>query len=87
MDYNLRVETRGGVCDLGRVVGVLALLELTPSILTACSGGGGGLQIDVQLRGDSRLCRLCVSRLQALVAVTKATLTPVRRTANSGGQR
>ena len=71
--FDLRVETRGGVCDLGRVVSVLALLDLTPLALT-CYGDPHGLQIDIRLHAESRTCILCVSRLNALVSVIDATL-------------
>lgn len=70
----LSVQTRGGVCDLGRVVGVLALLELTPAVL-ASRREGAGLRIDMRIVGDARSCELCMKRLQALVCVASATFT------------
>lgn len=65
---DLQVLTLGGVQDLCRVLGVLALLDLTPARLAArpC---GGGLEIELRLEGDARSVRLCQSRLGALVAV------------------
>jgi hypothetical protein len=71
--YDLHVETQGGVYDLGRVVSVLALLDLTPTALTSY-GDATGLQIEIQIAGDPQVCELCASRLQALVAVSSATL-------------
>jgi hypothetical protein len=72
--YALHVETQGGVADLGRVVGVLALYDLTPLGMTVCSVGPG-LRIDLQLQGEVRACELCVSRLAAIAAVRIAELT------------
>jgi len=72
--YALRVETEGGVADLGRVVGVLALYDLTP-LEMAVRSAGSGLRIDIQLRGQARTCELCCSRLSAIVAVSVADLT------------
>ena len=73
--YELSVRTHGGVCDLGRVVGVLALMDLTPRAL-ASGAVGGGLRIDMRIVSDARSCELCVSRLRALVCVASAWLTP-----------
>src|SRR5688572_11654309 len=39
--HALHVETQGGVADLGRVVGVLALYDLTPLGMTVGSVGPG----------------------------------------------
>jgi hypothetical protein len=73
--YDLHVETRGGVGDLSRVVGVLSLYELTPCSL-AIRGYGGGLWIDALLETDERASRLCANRLAALHAVTTVTIQP-----------
>ena len=67
----LTVRTYGGVCDLGRVIGVLALLELTPTAL-ASRLEGDGLRIDLRIVGDARSNELCVKRLEALVCVASA---------------
>ena len=71
MRLNLHIETRGGVEDLGRVVGVMALLGLTPGALTSY-GDAYGLTIEVQLNGEWRDLELCLSRLRALVSVITA---------------
>jgi len=71
--YDLHVQTRGGVYELGRVVSVLALLDLTPAALTSY-GDASGLQIAMQIEGEPRVCELCASRLTALVGVNSATL-------------
>ena len=73
--YALSVETQGGVGDLGRVVGVLALYDLTPLDM-AVSPSGPGLKIDLRLQAERRACELCVSRLSAIMAVSMAELAP-----------
>jgi hypothetical protein len=75
--FQLDVTTRGGVCDLGRVVSVLALLDLTPTAFAA-SGAGNGLRLSMTLDGDARVRDLCVGRLRALVAVTRVSLDAPR---------
>ena len=70
----LSVRTYGRVCDLGRVVGVLALLDLTPAVLT-CRAEGGGLRVEMRILTDARSRDLCVSRLRALACVASARLT------------
>ena len=72
--YGLHVETQGGVTDLGRVVGVLALYDLTPLSMVV-QPEGLGLQIDLRLNGDPRSCELCIGRLSAIMAVRHAQLT------------
>jgi hypothetical protein len=79
----LRVETAGGVGDLGRVVGVLALLSLTPASLMA-QGRGEGFSIDIRLVADARRSELCLARLRALVAVTRARLSVVATAPSKG---
>ncbi len=79
----LRVETAGGVGDLGRVVGVLALLDLTPASLMA-QGRGEGFSIDIRLVADDRRGELCLARLRALVAVTRARLSVVATAPSKG---
>lgn len=71
--FDAHVETRGGVCDLGRVVGVMALLDLTPLSLTV-EGDTGGLRIDIHFAAERREAELCLASLQALVSVTSATV-------------
>ncbi|WP_332767707.1 hypothetical protein [Phenylobacterium sp.] len=75
--YDLSIETYGGVRDLSRVVGVLALYELTPAKL-AVRGHGAGLRIEVRLETDERASRLCANRMAALPAVAGVTLQPRR---------
>jgi hypothetical protein len=77
MRRDLHIQTRGGVEDLGRVVGVLALLGITPLALQA-SRDASGLAIDVQLQGDRRDLDLCLARLRALVSVTSAAPAATR---------
>jgi hypothetical protein len=72
--FEAHIETLGGACNLSRVVGVMALLDLTPLVLTS-RGGASGLSIDVQFEAGRRDAELCLSRLQALVSVTSASLT------------
>jgi len=72
--HRLRLWTRGGVEDLGRVVNVLCLLDLTPVSLTAVAKGDG-LQIDAWLSGEERQLSLCLARLRAVSAVSGASLT------------
>jgi hypothetical protein len=76
--YQLVVETRGGVCDLSRVVGVLALYELTPKRLSV-EGRGVGLTITAVLETQAQIGRRCAKRLAAFPAVTGVTWTPFER--------
>jgi hypothetical protein len=71
--FEAHIETLGGVGNLSRVVGVMALLDLTPLVLTSY-GGPNGLSIDVQFVAGRREAELCMSRLRALVSVTSASL-------------
>lgn len=71
--FDLGVETRGGVCDLSRVVGVLALYELTPARL-AVEPLGEGLKIKVRIEADDRASRLCANRMAALPSVAAVCL-------------
>lgn len=73
--YALHVETRGGIADLARVVGVLALYDLTPLSMSARTVVSG-LWIDTLLRGDACACEHCASRLSSIFAVSVAQLTP-----------
>ena len=72
---DFHVETHGGICDLGRVVSVLALLDVTPLELKV-QRGEIGLKIDLRIDESLRTSTLCVARLQALVSVSAATLRP-----------
>lgn len=70
---DLSVETVQGVCDLDRVVGVLALLDLTP--IELCSlRRGGGLSVKVRLAAAERTVDLCLARLRTLPCVTRVDL-------------
>lgn len=71
--FNLSIVTQGGVADLSRVVGVLALYDLTPARL-ALSGHGAGLSIEIRLQTDDRLGQLCASRIASLPAVVGVSL-------------
>jgi hypothetical protein len=75
-DWDIHVETRGGVETLSRVVGVLALLELTPLGLRSESSGDG-LQIRLRLTCLQRDHALCVARMGALVCVRAIESTVV----------
>ena len=67
----LIVETHRGIHDLSRVVGVLALLDLTPVALT-CGPSGEGLIIRARLEGTEEKHALCAARLRALASVLRA---------------
>jgi len=68
--WEMRVETSGGVEDLSRVIGVLALLGLTPVSLT-CQPFGGGLKIVLRLNCAERERSLCLARIGVLACVAK----------------
>lgn len=78
--FDAHVETAGGVGNLSRVVGVMALLDLTPQVLTS-HGNHSGLSIDIQFVAHRRDAELCLSRLRALVSVTSASLTKTAQAA------
>ncbi|HEV2532768.1 hypothetical protein [Phenylobacterium sp.] len=71
--FEAHIETQGGAGNLSRVVGVMALLDLTPLVLTSY-GRPGGLSIDVQFVAGRREAELCLSRFQALVSVSSAAM-------------
>jgi hypothetical protein len=79
----LDVRTKGGVHDLARVVGVLALLDLTPTHLTSTKDNIG-LRVAMRIEGPSRACELCASRLAVLYSVNTVELSPVA--ADVGGR-
>jgi hypothetical protein len=74
--HALCLKTRGGVHDLSRVVGVFALLNLTPTHLRV-GPCGDGLRISARLIADERTARLCRHRFEALFAVEAATMRPL----------
>jgi hypothetical protein len=76
--YQLVVETRGGVCDLSRVIGVLALYELTPKWLSV-EGHGAGLTITAVLETHAQMGHRCAKRLAAVPAVTRIDCAPLRQ--------
>lgn len=71
----LQVLTAGGIESLGRVVAVLALLDLTPSQL-AVRRTAGGLEVSAGLQAGAQDLALCLARLRALVAVRAADMEP-----------
>lgn len=81
--FDLQIEAADGVRGLGRVVGVLALYDLTPVTLSL-RGGREVLDIELQLEADPRNCELCVARLQALVSVVSAAIAPAAPAACEG---
>jgi hypothetical protein len=83
--YDLHVETSGGVYDLGRVVSVLALYEITPTTLTS-QASAQGLVIAMRIAADPRRSSLCLAKLQALVSVTWAELAQVSTYPPSGNR-
>lgn len=73
--FDLEVRTHGGVEDLGRVVGVLTLLDLTPTALRM-EARSPGLLIHIDLESEERLCARAVSRLGVMPAIVEASFVP-----------
>lgn len=73
--FDLEVRTDGGIRDLGRVVGILALYELTPARLGS-TRQGRGLHVTMRIEGDPKACELCASRLGVLPTIEAVELTP-----------
>lgn len=73
MSFAAQIEilTRGGVPDLSRVVGVMALLDITPRLMRV-SPQGTGLCVVADLEVDQALLDLCLARLSAQFAVLDA---------------
>lgn len=65
---DLQVDTQGGVQDLGRVVNVLALYDLTPLTLRV-EAEGDGLRMQMRLEAEEAACMRCIGRLDALPAI------------------
>jgi hypothetical protein len=71
--FALHVQTRDGVQALARVVGVMALYDLTPSTLAA-RGDASGLTIESQFSEGAHAGELCLARLRALFVVADAQI-------------
>jgi len=71
----LEVLTADGIENLGRVISVLVLLDLTPSQLSV-RRTAGGLKVSAVMQASSRDLALCLARLRALVAVRAAECEP-----------
>jgi hypothetical protein len=68
MPFLLQIQTLHGVQDLARVVGVLALYDLTPCALAA-KGVAGGLKIDGEFSAHPSEGERCLNRLRQLSTV------------------
>jgi len=83
----IAVVTSGGVEDLSRAVGVLALYGLTPGRLAAEACGGDGLRLTAKLEGDALTLQRTENRMRALACVVSVNVTdinaPRRRQARS----
>ena len=71
----LDVWAADGIENLGRVISVLVLLDLTPSQLSV-RRTASGLKVSAVLQASSRDTALCLARLRALVAVRAAECEP-----------
>lgn len=76
MPFNLHIQTRSGVHDLARIVGVLALYDLTPSAMTA-NGDAGGLKISSQFVQNPDEGVRCLNRIRQLNGVMTAEIVAV----------
>ena len=74
--YRMSVETRGGVCDLSRVVGMLAVYDLTPTSFTVESHGTG-LRMEAFFSAGADASGLCAKRLATFPAVAHVAWEPV----------
>lgn len=71
--FDLTVAVDDGVRGLGRIVNVLALLDITPSELSACEAGRG-LEVRARIAAEGAAARLGLQRLRALPCVRHAAL-------------
>jgi len=71
--FDLTVQVGDGVRGLGRVINVLALLDITPTEFTAADSESG-LQVRARITGDGAAARLGLARLRALPCVRGAWL-------------
>ncbi len=53
------ISTRGDVQDLARIIGVLAVLDLTPSVLTAVREATG-FRIRLEIDADEAIFDRCI---------------------------
>lgn len=71
--FDLAVRVGDGVRGLGRVINVLALLDITPDELSA-TGDHGELWVHARLCAEGPAARLGLQRLRALPCVREAWL-------------
>jgi hypothetical protein len=71
--FDLTIAVEDGVRGLGRIVNVLALLDITPSELSAREADGG-LEVRARISAEGPAARLGLQRLRALPCVRHATL-------------
>lgn len=71
--FDLAVRVGDGVRGLGRVINVLALLDITPRDLSA-TDVGGELEVRARITAEGDAARLGLQRLRALPCVRSAWL-------------
>ena len=71
--FDLAVQVGDGVRGLGRVINVLALLDVTPRELTAIAHEDG-LEVRARILVDGAVARLGLQRIRALPCVRAASL-------------
>lgn len=71
--FDLAVQVGDGVRGLGRVINVLALLDITPLELSAVERENG-LEVRARILADGAVARLGLQRMRALPCVRSALL-------------
>jgi hypothetical protein len=71
--FDLTVSVGDGVRGLGRVVNLLALLDITPLELSARQAGGV-IEVQARIAAQGPAARLGLQRLRALPCVRRAEL-------------
>lgn len=71
--FDLAVQVGDGVRGLGRVINVLALLDITPLELSA-TAVAEGLEVRARICAEGHAARLGLQRLRALPCVREAWL-------------
>jgi acetolactate synthase small subunit len=66
----LMIAAAPGVENLARVVGVFALLGVTPDLLV-CEAARPDLRVRAQFAADEAVVRRCIAKLQSLFAVRR----------------
>jgi len=74
--FDIHVSLRGGIQDLTKALGVLALLSLTPRNLS-CEQKDNGLEVHMRLAAPANLVDLLAARLGNFIQIATVTVAAV----------